>query len=365
MTAQKNIGLFGFGCVGQGLYDVLEANPSLPLSLQKVCVKTAGKQRSIPKELISYDKNDILKNEEIDLVVELIDDAEEAYHIVKEALLSGKDVISANKKMVATHLEELIALQKETGSKLLYEASVCGSIPIIRNLEEYYGHESLETVEGICNGSSNYILSKLYDEGAAYEDAPESSSGSWFCREQSEIGCRRFRFEVQTMYSGSSCFRKYIESGGCLESGDSAYQKSRYRKSQSQRTKNKTGSQGIPYRKRWSATKCIASVCKSRNNLFAIDNEWNAVSLKAQFSQRQLFVGKGAGDHPTAASVLSDITGWLRGYAYSYTKLENHSTSTQADELLTVYVSAADEAALNQLPYEEIISAVRLKKARV
>src|SRR5690606_39709027 len=96
--------------------------------------------------------------------VELIDDAEAAFEIVSEALRKGKDVVSANKKMIANHLEELVAIQQEYGTSLLYEGAVCGSIPIIRNLEEYYDNELLYAVSGIFNGSSNYILSKIFNE---------------------------------------------------------------------------------------------------------------------------------------------------------------------------------------------------------
>src|SRR5690606_12269378 len=103
--------------------------------------------------------------------VELINDADAAYEIVSRALKSGKNVVSANKKMIAQHLEELIALQKEYGTSLLYEGAVCGSIPIIRNLEEYYDNELLHSISGIFNGSSNYILSKGFIEHMDYDTA--------------------------------------------------------------------------------------------------------------------------------------------------------------------------------------------------
>jgi homoserine dehydrogenase len=88
-----------------------------------------------------------------------------AFKIVKTALRNGKNVVSANKKMIAIHLEELVRLQAENGTSLLYEGAVCGSIPIIRNLEEYYDNELLHGISGIFNGSSNYILSKIFNEG--------------------------------------------------------------------------------------------------------------------------------------------------------------------------------------------------------
>ena len=89
----------------------------------------------------TFDKNDILNDDSIDLIVEAIDDADAAFEILKIAFKNGKDVVTANKKMLANHLEEIIALQEEFGRSVLYEGSSCGSIPIIRNLEEYYDNE--------------------------------------------------------------------------------------------------------------------------------------------------------------------------------------------------------------------------------
>lgn len=111
--------------------------------------------------IITDNSDELLDNPEIDLIVEVIDDASASYGIVKKALERGKTVVSGNKAMLARHLPELIELQRRTGSALLYDASSCGSIPVIRNLEEYYDNDLLLEVKGILNGSSNYILACL------------------------------------------------------------------------------------------------------------------------------------------------------------------------------------------------------------
>jgi homoserine dehydrogenase len=151
MSKKLKIGLFGFGCVGQGLYHVLNNSTGFKADIVKIAVKNKNKERTVGAELITYDKWEILNNPEIDVIVELIDDADEAFHIVCEALKKGKHVVTANKKLLATHLEELYRLQKENNVSLLYEASACGSIPIIRSLEEYFDNEELEKVSGIFN----------------------------------------------------------------------------------------------------------------------------------------------------------------------------------------------------------------------
>jgi len=159
-----NIGLYGLGVVGQGLYTVLQNSKTVDAKILSICVKQE-KERSIGTEIITREQSKIIHDPQVNVVVELIDDAEEAYMIVKDALLNGKDVVSGNKKMLAAHLEELIQIQKDTGCSLLYDASACGSIPIIRNLEEYYDNDLLLSVTGILNGSSNYILTRIFRHG--------------------------------------------------------------------------------------------------------------------------------------------------------------------------------------------------------
>ncbi|HYG53190.1 MAG TPA: homoserine dehydrogenase, partial [Flavobacteriales bacterium] len=158
MTTRKNlkIGLFGFGCVGQGLYNVLKNSTGIKAEIKRICVKDPQKQRPLDRHLFTFDKQEILNNPEINLVVELINHAGDAFEITKTALRNGKDVVTANKKMIAEHFTELICLQEETGQAVLYEASACGSIPIIRTLEEYYDNETLNGVSGIFNGTTNF-----------------------------------------------------------------------------------------------------------------------------------------------------------------------------------------------------------------
>src|SRR5471030_2218561 len=151
MSKKLKIGLFGFGVVGQGLYDIIRTK-NLNIEIVKIAIKDAGKKRTLPAELFTTDKNQLLNNPEINTIVELINDTEAAYEIVSTALKTGRNVVSASKKMLALHLQELIDLQHQYGSSLLYEGSVCGSIPIIRNLEEYYDNELLHYISGIFNG---------------------------------------------------------------------------------------------------------------------------------------------------------------------------------------------------------------------
>jgi homoserine dehydrogenase len=112
MKKRLKIGLFGYGVVGQGLYDVLQSTPAFDASIDKIVVKNK-KERNLPESMFYYNPDEILDDPDINVVVEVIDNAEDAYHIVKKALQKGKNVVSANKKMLAEHMSEMIELQKD------------------------------------------------------------------------------------------------------------------------------------------------------------------------------------------------------------------------------------------------------------
>lgn len=167
------IGLFGLGVVGQGIYRVIGRATNAHAEIKRICVRNIDKPRDlvIDPALLTDNADDILLDPEINLVVEVVDDAEASYRIVTGALRRGIPVVSGNKAMIARHLPELIEMQRRYDTALLYDASSCGSIPVIRNLEEYYDNDLLLEVKGILNGSSNYILSRVFDHDEDYADA--------------------------------------------------------------------------------------------------------------------------------------------------------------------------------------------------
>src|SRR5476649_1685848 len=168
---QLTIGLFGFGVVGEGLYKVLQQTPSLKASIKKVCIKNPGKKRDAPASLFTTHKDELLFDDEINVIVEVIDDANAAFDIVSTALQNGKAVVSASKKMIAEHLPEILELQAKTGLPFLCEAAACASIPVIRNLEEYYDNDLLHSIRSIVNGSTNFILTKMFEDHLNFTDA--------------------------------------------------------------------------------------------------------------------------------------------------------------------------------------------------
>ncbi|HQQ95084.1 MAG TPA: homoserine dehydrogenase [Bacteroidia bacterium] len=320
MNRKINIGLVGFGVVGQGLFEVLEKTPGLQVEIKTIVVKNKNKSRSIPPEHFSYDINSILNNPEINTVVELIDDAEAAFEIAKRAMQNGKAVVSANKKMISEHFKELLALQKKHAVPFLYEAAVCASIPVIRNLEEYYDNELLRSIEGIVNGSTNYILSKTASDGLSYAEALKQAQSLGYAESQPQLDTGGFdaRFKLQiliahafgTVLKTEEIFHTGIDRLGELEL--------RYAREKNLRIKLKARAY-----KNESGKLCafvLPEFVRADDKFYQVNEVYNALQIEGCFADRQFFVGRGAGAYPTASAVLSDISALRYGYRYEYRK---------------------------------------------
>ena len=193
------IGLFGFGCVGQGLYDVLNHSQGLKATIEKICVKDKNKKRKIDATFFTYDREEILKRDNLNVIVELIDNADEAFSIVKDAMNNGVSVVTANKKMLAENFKELYELQEKNNVALIYEGSAGGSIPIIRNLEEYYDNELLSSVKGILNGTCNYILTRMELENKDYGDVLKDAQLNGFAESDPWLDVAGFDTKFKTL----------------------------------------------------------------------------------------------------------------------------------------------------------------------
>ncbi|MFZ4260543.1 homoserine dehydrogenase [Sphingobacterium sp. HJSM2_6] len=354
MSKKLTIGMFGFGVVGQGLYDIIKTK-HLNLEIKKFVIKNADKKRTLPAELFTTDPDVILNDPEINTVVELIDDADAAFEITKRALSSGKNVVSANKKMIATHLEELTEIQQEHGTSLLYEGAVCGSIPIIRNLEEYYDNELLHSISGIFNGSSNYILSKIFNENQSYTDALKKAQELGFAETDPTLDVGGYDPKYKLAIVASHAYGVYINPELILNLGIDTLGNADIRYAREKNYKIKL----IPLAKEVDQNHVVLYVLPkfiSNNNiLFNVENENNGVLVKAAFADEQFFYGKGAGGHPTGSAVLSDIAALRYDYKYEYKKhLESKELSYSTDYQLKVYFRYEDEDLLENINFDSI-----------
>lgn len=353
MRKKLKLGLFGFGCVGQGLYHVLhETHGGVQAEIKKVCVKNKNKQRPVKEDFFTFDKEEILNDAEIDVVVELIDDAKAAYEIVKTALLHGKAVVTANKKMLAEHLEEIYALQLKTGKPVLYEGAVCGSIPILRNLEEYYDNDLLNSIEGIFNGSTNYILTKVFEEKKSYTDALKKAQELGFAESDPSLDVKGYDPKYKLVIAIAHTFGLFIQPEEVINIGidkisdldlkfarDNNYTIKLI--ARSFRIDNKVYGFVAP------------QFIEATNPLASVRNEYNAVQVQGAFAEKQLFIGKGAGSYPTGSAVLSDLSALSYDYAYEYKKLHQSDRFEFSNELIVeAYISFEESAKITIADFE-------------
>lgn len=340
---QLTIGLFGFGVVGEGLYKVLQQTPSLKASIKKVCIKNPGKKRDAPADLFTTDKDILLNDPEINVIVEVINESGPAFEIVSTALKNGKDVVSASKKMIAEHLPELLGLQQKTGRSFLYEAAACASIPVIRNLEEYYDNDLLHSIKAIVNGSTNFILTKMFEDKLDYQQAVLLAQQLGFAETDPSLdvegydAVNKWAFLLTHAYGIVETIDQIVFNGiQNIQGSDAtvAAEKHNDIKLVAQAKKLQNGK---------VAAFVLPQFIKHDDHLAFVKNEYNGVVIESGFADKQFFYGKGAGSFPTASAVLSDLSALRYQYKYEYKKLYHHvPQELTTDFYVRVYVSFDD-----------------------
>jgi homoserine dehydrogenase len=356
MTREKlRIGLFGYGCVGQGLHDVLNSSSGFKADIVRICVKDRTKERRIPMSNFTFDKSDILNDDSINLVVELIDDADEAFNIVKTAMVNGKNVVTANKRMIANHFKELVELQEKHKVSLLYEASAGASIPIIRNLEEYYDNELLYSLRGILNGSTNYILTKMHNENIPYSQALNEAIGKGFAETDPTLDVEGFDAKFKLCIITGHAYGLFLEPDLVFHYGISTISKFDMQYAKEKGFKIKL----VPFVGKTNESTITSFVLprfiSSDKFLYNVDNEYNGVIAEAAFADKQFFCGKGAGGHATGSAVLSDISANSYGYKYEYKKYQQGTVSNYTRNYkLEVYLRYKNDKDKELFGFEEV-----------
>jgi homoserine dehydrogenase len=356
MTREKlKIGLFGYGCVGQGLHDVLNSSKGFKADIVRICVKDRSKKRRIPMSNFTFDKNDILNDPSINLVVELIDDPDEAFNIVTTAMKSGKNVVTANKLMVARHFKELVDMQGKYNVSLLYEASAGASIPIIRNLEEYYDNELLYSLRGILNGTTNYILTKMHNDGVPYSQALKEAQEKGFAESNPALDVEGLDAKYKLCIITGHAYGLFLVPEEVFHYGISSISKFDIQYAKEKGYKIKL----VPYVGKTNESTITSFVLprfiSSDKYLYNVDNEYNGVITEAAFADKQFFCGKGAGGHATGSAVLSDISANSYGYKYEYKKFQQGTVSNYTRNFrLEIYLRYKDESDKELFGFEEV-----------
>ncbi len=350
MDKQLTIGLFGFGVVGEGLYRALQQT-SLNATIKKVCIKNMGKKRIAPASLFTTDKNEILYDDDINVVVEVINESEAAFDIISTALKNGKAVVSASKKMIAEHLPQILQLQLETGVPFLCESAACASIPVIRNLEEYYDNDMLYSLKAIVNGSTNYILTKMFEEKLDFKKALLQAQQLGFAEADPTLDIEGWdavhKWIILLCHSyGIIATTEDIVFSGIQNINDEDALKG---------IEKNFEIRLVALAKKLKNGKIAACVLpqfvKQNDHLAFVKDEYNGVVIESSFSDQQFFYGKGAGSFPTASAVLSDISALRYDYKYEYKKLYHQSPGElTTDFYIKAYLSFDD---LENIPHEK------------
>ncbi len=345
MTTHKQliIGLFGFGVVGEGLYKVLKQTPSLNATIKKVCIKDSSKKRNAPAELFTTNRDELLNDESINVIVEVINESEAAFEIISQAMKNDKAVVSASKKMIAEHLSDILQLQRETGFPFLCEPSACASIPVIRNLEEYYDNDLLHSLRAIVNGSTNYILTRMFEDKLDFKKALLQAQELGFAEVDPTLdvdgwdAVHKWVILLCHAYGIVTRIENVLFTGiQNINAGDASFGREKNYEIRLVAQAKKLLNGKI-------AAFVLPQFVKQDDHLSFVKNEYNGVVLESSFADKQFFYGKGAGSFPTASAVLSDISALSYDYRYEYKKLYYHTPAELSNDFYVRFYISFDD----------------------
>ena len=310
-----NVGLIGFGNIGSGVVKVLREKKAyltqrigLEIGIKKICDKdiTSKRSVSVDKNLLTNDVRQILDDPQIDIVVELVGGIHPAKEFILEALKKGKSVVTANKALLAQHGGELFAEALDRGKNIYFEASVGGGIPIIKSLREGLVVNHFNSVFGIVNGTSNYVLSRMSQCGLTFNEALDEAKKKGFAEKDPTFDIEGIDSAHKLVLLTYLCFGKlidfkevFIEGISRISSSDIEYSKELDLEIKLLAIAKKKGD-GLEVR--------VHPTLIPKDHLLAsIDGVFNAIHVSSDLAGNLLFYGPGAGQLPTASAVVSDL----------------------------------------------------------
>ncbi len=323
------IALFGFGVVGTGVWKVLHDQRAAfrkqfnaEIEVAGICVRDAEKPRlaSAPQELITTQAEKLIDDDSIDVVIELIGGRYEAANLIERGLEGRKHVITANKLVLAHELPRLAAIAARHGVELRYSASVCGGVPVLEALDELRSRDTIRTISGIVNGSTNFILTMMSDsltqrEGtiASFDDAVAEARRRGFLEADASLDLSGADAAQKLSVLTHHAFGEHVRPNDILTEGIEQISSNDIRAAleDSHTIKLIATASRDPL-----SGKAKAAVRPQRvplTHLFAhTRDEFNALEIEAQHAGPQVLYGKGAGSLPTASAVISDLVALLK-----------------------------------------------------
>lgn len=309
------VGLLGLGTVGTGVVriveghqDHLQSQVGSPIVIEKVLVKNMSKARSIHVDADKLTENpwDIIRNPEIDIIIEVMGGIDGTKEYILEALSLGKHIITANKDLMALHGPEILAKAQENGCDVLYEASVAGGIPILRTLVEGFSSDRITKIMGIVNGTTNYILTKMSQEGAAYSDVLKEAQELGYAEADPTSDVEGLDAARKMTILATLGFHSNVALEDVSVKGISSVSK-----------------EDILYAKRLGYEVKLLGIAERQDELISITVEptmvkqshpiasvngvFNAVYVHGEAVGETMFYGAGAGELPTATSIVADL----------------------------------------------------------
>ncbi|MBH1942431.1 homoserine dehydrogenase [Mobilitalea sibirica] len=308
-----NIAVLGYGTIGSGVVEVLNTNGE---SIKKragdrINIKYVLDLREFPgdpvMEKLVHDVNIILEDPEVKIIVEVMGGVNPAYKFVKESLLRGKSVITSNKELVAKHGAELLDLAKEKNLNFLFEASVGGGIPIIRPLNQSLTADEIVEITGILNGTTNYILSKMSDDGMEFEAALKNAQNMGYAERNPEAdieghdSCRKIAILSSLAFGMQVDFEDiYTEGITQISAADIKYAKALG-------ARIKLFASSIRENDKSVYAMVAPMMIKVNHPLYSVNDVFNGIFVRGNVIGDVMFYGSGAGKLPTASAVVADV----------------------------------------------------------
>lgn len=302
----------GYGTVGSGVVEVLRTNEELITQRtgEEINIKYVLDLREFPgdpvEKILIHDFEEIVNDPEVEIVVEVMGGLEPAYTFVKRCLLAGKSAVTSNKALVASYGTELLSIAKEQNVNFLFEASVGGGIPIIRNLHECLTADRIEEVTGILNGTTNYMMTKMFYNGDDYADVLKEAQDKGYAELNPEAdvegqdACRKIAI-LSSIITGKTVDFEEIHTEGItkITKEDMMYAKE----------------MGMTIKLLASAKRKNDQVCAivspvllgQEHPLYSVNDVFNAVFVRGNVLGDAMFYGSGAGKLPTASAVVVDV----------------------------------------------------------
>ena len=320
------IGLLGLGTVGTGVYkligrraDSMEKTIGAELEIKKILVHNMNKKREgIDPSLLTDDWREIVEDDEIQIVVEVMGGMEPAKTIILEALRAGKNVVSANKDLIAEEGRILLDTAQENGKDFLFEAAVAGGIPIIRPLKQCLAANEISDVLGIVNGTTNYILTKMFEDGMEFEDALRQAQELGYAEADPTADVEGLDAGRKVAIMASIAFHSRVVFSDVYTEGIT-----------------KITAADIEYAREFDSVIKLLGVARSTETgievgvypmmigkdhpLASVRDSFNAVFIHGDAVDDAMFYGRGAGEMPTASAVVGDVIDAARDLAYGCT----------------------------------------------